>query len=163
MTFIDRSGRTSTEYRQLFWDERERCEELEAELKRMKGINKENGDHAAELQVQLDNHRAQTDHWLTMLDKAEAQLESIYDRFVDGNCTETYINIAPLIKAAIKGRNRGVFYDPHEYRQLFWDEQERCEKLEKQLEAVLSVVDKAMLNEHVRRLLKAAIGEDKDA
>jgi len=33
MTFIDRSGRTSTEYRQLFWDERERCEELEAQLR----------------------------------------------------------------------------------------------------------------------------------
>ena len=70
------------EYRQLFWDEKERCEELEA---------------------QLDNHRKQTDHWLTLLDTAEAQLESIYDGFVDGNCTETYINIAPLIKAAIKG------------------------------------------------------------
>ena len=77
MTFIDRSGRTSTEYRQLFWDERERCEELEAELKRMKGINQENGDHAAALQTQLDNHRKQTEHWLTLLDKAEAQLEAV--------------------------------------------------------------------------------------
>ena len=39
--------------------------------------------------------------------------------------------------------------------------QDVCDKLEKQLEAGLSVVDNAMLNEHVRRLLKAAIGEDK--
>jgi len=29
------------------------------------------------LEAQLDNHRAQTDHWLTMLDKAEAQLEAV--------------------------------------------------------------------------------------
>ena len=43
---------------------------------------------------------------LQRLADAEAQLESIYDGFVDGNCTETYINIAPFIKAAIKGRNR---------------------------------------------------------
>ena len=27
-----------------------------------------------ELETQLDNHRKQTDHWLTLLDKAEAQL-----------------------------------------------------------------------------------------
>ena len=37
--------------------------------------------------------------------------------------------------------------------------QDLCDKLEKQLEAGLSVVDNAMLNEHVRRLLKAAIGD----
>ena len=37
--------------------------------------------------------------------------------------------------------------------------QDLCDKLEKQLEAGLSVVDNAMLNEHVRRLLKAAIWE----
>lgn len=37
--------------------------------------------------------------------------------------------------------------------------QDVCDKLEKQLEAGLSVVDNAMLNEHVRRLLKTAIGE----
>ena len=74
---MDRSGRTYEEYRQLYWDEKERRKELEAELTRMKQINKENGDYAEELQVQLDNHRAQTDHWLTMLDKAEAQLEAV--------------------------------------------------------------------------------------
>ena len=79
MTFIDRSGRTSTEYRQLFWDERERCEELEEELKRMKGINKESGDHAAELQAQLEAVREYLQH---------REACTIYDPMVKGEvCT----------------------------------------------------------------------------
>ena len=120
----DRSGRTYEEYRQLYWDEKAR-----RKIAEVKVANFESDAYVLslltkldELQTQLDNHRKQADHWLTLLDKAEAQLElerrmherttehwlglkaqleSIYDRFVDGNCTETYINIAPLIKAAI--------------------------------------------------------------
>jgi len=34
----------------------------------------------------------------------EAQLDEICDGFVDGNCTETYIHIAPLIKSLTNGR-----------------------------------------------------------
>ena len=122
----DRSGRTYEEYRQLYWDEKAR-----RKIAEVKVANFESDAYVLslltkldELQTQLDNHRKQADHWLTLLDTAEAQLElerrmherttehwlglkaqleSIYDRFVDGNCTETYINIAPLIKAAIKG------------------------------------------------------------
>jgi len=94
MTFIDRSGRTSTEYRQLFWDERERCEELEAQV--------------AELQVSTIH-----DKWVSAMgriEELEAQLAAahtlIHQIEDDIKFTGSEINVRKSInnyRAAIKG------------------------------------------------------------
>lgn len=81
----DRSGRTYEEYRQLYWDERAR-----RKIAEVKVANFESDAYVlslltklGELQAQLDNQRKQTDHWLTLLDKAEAQVDAITDRVSD--------------------------------------------------------------------------------
>ena len=48
---------------------------------------------------------------LERLEACEEQLAELCAGFVNGNCTETYINIAPLIKAIINGIEKGEFND----------------------------------------------------